>query len=277
MEAKYRSADVCIYCQFLSDEKRKVYDQSELSKEHLLAYSLGGTVTLRKASCKYHRDLTSAFELDVSQRSYRHYRDFHGVQSRGPQEERDARLSREVPITVEGYDGKKGFRLVAKGEIPLPFIFPRITQLPTILTGLPYMSEIGLAFVTEPPDQRDVDRFLRKHRIKTFTATSDGFVIGSPQFFQMLAKTAHAFLWAEKEGKGFAPLLMDIIEGVNVNLDYCLTYIGEDPGGAKSEEELSLEEVTREGVTYFVADIAIKAIKQLPSYKVVAGIKMDVG
>lgn len=257
MRATYPRAEMCIYCG----------SRQDLSKEHILAYSLGGTIVLGKASCKKHRDMTSVFELNVARTMYGKYRDIKQVQSRHPENERSGRLFQPYKLIGENYDGTIVEFDAPLKDIPLPNIWMIFTQPPTIISTEGLKSPLGIKFEADS-DESKYQPLFDATGFKKITVESSAVKVMSPEYFQMLAKTAHAFLWAEKGGKGFSPLLLGIIEGEDTNFT---RLIGCDASLPRAGRQLSLEEVRFEGQLYYVVHITINAFPATPRYLVVAG------
>lgn len=256
----YKPADLCIYCGITEN----------LSKEHILAYSLGGTTTLRSASCQHHRDLTSAFELKVSRGIYGKYRDINFIQSRRKIHDRDQRLSTGYKMVGENWDGTKQEFYAPLRETPVPNMWLTFTQPPTILTDCALKSPLGISYLSESDGSHELkyNKLFLKTGFKTISVENTGMQIMSPEYFQMLAKTAHAFLWAEKRGLGYSPLLLGIIDG---DISDVTDLIGCDERLPRSDKQLELHEVYSSGVTFLVVHITINAFPSTPRYLVVAG------
>lgn len=79
----------CIYCGCRDED---------LSDEHVIPFALGGNWILRKASCKAHRDLTSAIEGDVLHHAWGPARAALGIQTRHKQSR-----SKRLPVRLERY------------------------------------------------------------------------------------------------------------------------------------------------------------------------------
>lgn len=114
------SKGACIYC---GDT------EAELSDEHIVPYSLGGSHVLRKASCGSCADITKKFEQKVA-------RDLWG----------DARIAFDAPsrrksrrkqrLNMADPDGFGGRVAIPAAEYPAGFVFYKMCQA-GLLQGLP--------------------------------------------------------------------------------------------------------------------------------------------
>jgi hypothetical protein len=81
----------CVYCG----------DTSDLSDEHIIPLGLGGEWQLLKASCRRHRDLTSAFETQVLHRDLLALRTTLGLRTRRPR-----KRPTQLPLTLHSLQGE---------------------------------------------------------------------------------------------------------------------------------------------------------------------------
>jgi len=260
MNNTYADANICIYCG----------NNENLSNEHLLAYSLGGTLILKKASCEHHRNITSAFELNVARAMYRNFRDLSSIQSRRKKDGRESRLEADYELIGERYDGTKVEFYAPLKEIPLINVWISFTQPPTIINGGLLNSPLGISYHNEAysSNASRYEKLFAKTGFKTISVTSTSITVLAPEYFQMLAKTAHAYLWAERRGIGYAPLLLDMIEGNDKNFT---RLIGCDESLPRSDKQFELHEVSYDGETYLVTHISLKAFPSTPRYLIVSG------
>jgi hypothetical protein len=260
MNNNYANANVCIYCG----------NKENLSNEHLLAYSLGGTEILKKASCEHHRNVTSAFELNVARAMYRNFRDVSSVQSRRKKDGRQDRLEADYKLIGERYDGTKvEFRAPLK-EVPLVNAWISFTQIPTIINDGILNSPLGISFIRDDHQSNALrfEKLLAKTGFKTISVTSTPLIILAPEYFQMLAKTVHSYLWAERRGEGYTPLLLNMIEGADKDFP---RLIGCDDSLPRSDKQFELHEVSHAGENYLVVHITLRDFPSTPRYLIVSG------
>lgn len=86
----------CVYCESTED----------LSDEHIIPVGLSGQWQLLAASCRRHRDITSAFEFQVLHRDLIAIRTTLGLRTRRPKERPTV-----LPLTVRTEDGPKDLSL----------------------------------------------------------------------------------------------------------------------------------------------------------------------
>jgi hypothetical protein len=126
MLRQYEPANQCIYCG-RTDEP--------LTKEHIIPFSLGGTLVLRQASCIVHSKLTSKLEKVVSQQMYGIYRDVENVPTRH-KERKKFRVNGKIDIPAIGFDGTSYGIAVRVSDMPRIHIVPSL-PVPQFLTGEP--------------------------------------------------------------------------------------------------------------------------------------------
>jgi hypothetical protein len=259
MNKIYAKAELCIYCG----------DTENLTDEHLLAFSLGGRPILKKASCKNHANITSAFELKVARGMYRKFRDINSIQSRR-KDGREERLEEGYKLIGERSDGTKVEFSAPLKDVPLPNIWIGFTQIPTILNGGVLNSGLGIVCHSEDYSSNKLkyQKLFAKTGFKVISVESPSILAMAPEYFQMLAKTAHAYLWAERRGVGYTPMLLDIIEGKDVNFT---RLIGCDQSLPRSNKPFELHEVNYGGEMYLITHITLMAFPSTPRYLIVSG------
>lgn len=253
----YPSAEKCVYCG-VSD--------GPLSKEHIIPYSLGGNLVLRKASCSTHAALTSAFEADFSRVAYGYYRAENNVRSRKPHKLAQL-LKATVALEGETFDGSKVIVNVPVSEAPPVPVVLRLPE-PGILAGRSRSAD-GECQVEFPPTH---DPKLRELREKKGLARLTSAVTTVPitQMLRTLAKIAHVYATAELGSEGFNPALLDTILESGAPGAYYL--IGEhNPPLPQSDQELILRNVKIGDDTWIVVDISLRFLSRIPRYQVFAG------
>src|ERR1043165_7806360 len=120
----YPPANQCVYCGATD---------VPLSKEHIVPYSLGGSLILPRASCRVHAELTSALEREVARDTYGFHRAHEGTQSR--RKGRHSAVLQQL-VGVAGLDlkGNPVQAQVAASELPRLQMIVR-PQPPGVLRG----------------------------------------------------------------------------------------------------------------------------------------------
>jgi len=243
-------ADKCIYCGAAN---------VQLSKEHVIALALNGRLILPKASCSKCAIITGRLELIVSRKMYRPLRLKRGFDSRTKKMDR--------PKTLRAAYHEAG----VKTDIDLPVhLFPTnyITMRfppPGIFTGAP-LSDMN------PDIQCDIKVDVREMQ-EAITAVGRDNLITTNEvhwgaFCRMLAKIAHAYLFAELREQGYEPLLPGLILGTNKFLSH---YVG---GGAEMpfDEAVPLSLFLKQIDDVFYLCVYIRLMEdRFPPYVVVAG------
>ena len=255
----YAPANECIYC-----GKR----EEPLSKEHIIPYALGGNLTLPRASCAKHRDITSAIEGRVAREIYGFYRDSEGIQTRHTSR-RDQRKTARVTLHGTTFADQPCEILVPVANLPRLHISVHL-PVPQILTGAPLtLGPVG-SKVTAQSDPTRVQALLTAQNVKTLKVEA-GMQVET--FLRVLAKIAHAFASAECGPGSFDPTLLALIEGRS---NYLLEYVGaHNPEQRQAALPLVLERVAIREITYIVVHISLHSFPALPRYQVVAGRQIE--
>lgn len=251
-----RAADQCIYCGAKGDH---------LSKEHLLAFALGGKQVLYRASCPAHAQLTSELEHRVARGTYGFQRAMDGVATRRSKQ-RAGFLAERVTVRGVNHAGEEVEAKVPRSQtprMPIASTFP----VPGLLEGRSAEEEATVG-MDGGLDTNQSSRVARLLGWKDVMWSSPG--LKARDVARVLAKTAHAFAWYELGGNGFVPLLLPLIlrdEGS------CTHFVGGfEPKRSQLHTPLALREVDISGLTYLVVDISVRALPNLPRYQVVAGL-----
>jgi hypothetical protein len=171
-KTKTSAAEACIYCG--STEGR--------TREHVIAYALGGTVTIPMGSCRSCQKITHKFETAVLRGPMQMVRYIQRLPSRTKHKD----VPQTVPLLVT-VKGKEQEIEVPIGEAPILLAFPTFEE-PTYLAGID--SPIKLNGVTTGSYGADPEEFARRIGASKIRFTSSG---NAPvAFAQMVAKTAYA-------------------------------------------------------------------------------------
>ncbi|WP_144006890.1 HNH endonuclease [Pelomonas sp. KK5] len=250
-----RYANECIYCG---------EHDAPLTKEHVIARSLGGDVVLQKASCKTHGDITSAFETRMSRETYGVQRARDGVPTRD-KERRKVLMAQRVSITGINAAGESETVAISRDEYPH---MPMIVRLPTpgLLQGISPDIESGVA-LTSGLDTDQSSKISRRFGLRDIVWSSAG--INPRTVIRVLAKTAHAFACYELGPKGFEPLLLPLIVDDVGSGSYFVG--GFEPERRQNKDPLILREDEIFGEKYLIVDISLKFFPDMPLYQVVVG------
>jgi hypothetical protein len=191
-----KPANECIYCG----------SQSDLSREHVLPYALGGTVTIPRGSCERCRNITHAFETAVLRGPMQMVRYIQNSPSRS--KHRDVPLTIPVKLTL---DGREVLIDTPRGEAPILLPFP-VFGTPDYLKS--NGSELKLVSVVTGSFGADLETFARQRETKEIEIRilqKDAIA-----FAQMVAKIAYATAYVE----GILPRLHDKIALVRSVMEY---------------------------------------------------------
>lgn len=169
----------CIYCGA---------NEGDLSKEHVVAFALGGKVIPLKASCSECAAITSKFEHFVARRQLGPYRIRTDLPTRHP----DQRPT-HLPLGLIDPDGGLREVEVPSSEHPSTLILPILAQ-PKILSlpGEARKETFGMVLLV--PAGSDIPSLPQRHSASAIRLGS--FEILS--FCQLLAKFAHGAAFAQE-------------------------------------------------------------------------------
>jgi hypothetical protein len=213
MVHRYPPVGKCIYCEKTAVEA----GPKGLTVEHIIPYSLGGTLELSEASCSVCADETHAFEglcaghLFEAARAHFHWK---------------SRKRKRPKVLTFGGPG----RSVPIDEHPPAIIFP-LFQMPGILLNEPITNDgkmvcVGMG-VYRGPEFRE--RFKR--------LGSDGLSVRfkTDPLAKMVAKIGHSYAVAELGLDGFVPLTQEMIIGKNNHYSH---YVGNGFAEGNKTEDL---------------------------------------
>jgi hypothetical protein len=167
-----KPADECIYCG----------STMRLSREHVLAYALGGTTTIPRGSCEECRKITHEFETAVLCGPMQIVRYIQGMSS--GTRHKDVPETIPVRVTVNGSQTKID---VPREEAPILLPFP-IFEPPVYLE--PGKSELRLTGMVTGSFGVDPNEFGKRHgaeRLELKVSRNDAIA-----FARLVAKTAYA-------------------------------------------------------------------------------------
>ncbi len=171
-----KPADACIYCG----------STVQLSREHILAYALGGTTTIPRGSCEECRNITQAFETAVLRGPMQMVRYIQGMPSGTKHED----VPETIPVKVT-INGSEVTIDAPRKEAPILLPFP-LFEPPGYLE--PARSELKLVGMATGSFGADPAEFGKRHgaqRLQLKVSRYDAVA-----FARLVAKTAYANAYA---------------------------------------------------------------------------------
>lgn len=174
------AADACIYCG--SNEYGR-------TREHVIAYALGGDVTIPKGSCRACQKITHKFETAVLRGPMQMVRYIQRLPSRTKHQEAPQIVS--LFVTINGIETTVD---VPADKAPILLAFPTF-EAPSYLHG--GSSNLRLNGLVTGSYGVDPESFVRGLGAESMRLTSPG---NAPvAFAQMVAKTAYANAYIQKQ------------------------------------------------------------------------------
>jgi hypothetical protein len=198
MVKEYAPVGECIYC-------GRRPPQIKLTREHILAYSLGGDAILRDASCSDCAKITRDIETYCADEIFVDIRAQHNVHSRSGPKKHLVAHSGLIPNVSEGVS-----HLVPTKDYPGMLILPSF-DLPGIVAGrgisdgFPSLTIHGWS-INHDHEDRWVRTKLSSGASSVIKREIDPFKFG-----RMLAKVAHGIAVAELGSHAFKPKLGNVI------------------------------------------------------------------
>ena len=195
------SKGACIYCGDID---------AELSDEHIVPYSLGGSHVLRKASCSSCADITKKFEQRVARDLWGDARIAFDASSR-------RRSQRRQKLSMSDPDGFGRSVAIPAAEFPAGFVFYKMCQA-GLLQGLPENVDISKKWqlVVIDDDKRRKD-FLAKYPKRKLTLS---FRHVPYDFGRLLAKIGYGQVLTQLDPGDFRPICIPYILGQKDNVSY---------------------------------------------------------
>lgn len=251
----YSPVGRCIYCGTT---------EGKLTTEHIIAFALGGNVTLPKASCKSCADQTKRFEQICARYMFGPYRIKVGIQTRHP-EDRPS----ELPLEIESRKGSREKIQVPGTEHPSGILLVKFRP-PGILSGEapPKPGEMtdykGWLHIPDPATIRT--NFARPDLNEFIAANFDELA-----FARMLAKIACSFAVAEKRQftEPHHDLPRFILGKTEVFHHLVGGSLGDMPQVPGVLHRLGFAHEYRGDTVYLVVTIQLFAFLGAPQYKVV--------
>jgi hypothetical protein len=195
----------CIYCS----------SSNRLSDEHIVPYSLGGSLTLKDASCENCSDITKKFEQICARNMFGSFRTVNRLPTR-----RKHQRPNELELLVEGPSGKQTIKVLVADHPGVPASLPLLPppgmrvgptkQLPQPDTAVWLsLTQINRAKAKKIADSTGaIDLSVKKPEVDLLA------------FMRLLAKVAHGAVHAMFHASGFVPFLPDYILGKDPHLPF---------------------------------------------------------
>jgi hypothetical protein len=203
----YKTIGCCIYCGTAGEG---------LSREHVIPFSLGGNVILRKASCRKCSSITRDFEQTVTRTLFGDMRMQLGFPSR---------RSKERPNTIDfiiGKNGNKTKKAVLRDQLPCPPIPIPVLAAPGILSLKPPTDEVTVKINLYQMGIDDPATWDKYRQIHPSDPGAIGYQITIQYlaFARMIAKIVHGLAVAEFGLGTFQSLLIPYILGTDTKISY---------------------------------------------------------
>lgn len=251
----YHPIGKCIYCGATD---------VQLSREHIIPYSLGGNLVLPKASCPDHAKLTSLLEMEVARNTYGIYRAAQGIRSRR-RNKQESSLENKIRVNGVDFNGNQVHADLRVADLPCIPLLVRLEE-PGYFTDDLRNLKSGIRLECVESSQLIFQELLAKLHWHQLTVSSSG--IRPDSFIRVLAKIAHAYSCAEYAGR-FKPLLLPLILG-EVRASTHLVG-GFSPQLAQAALPLIAREITHTGERLLIVEISLHFFPKLPRYQVISG------
>ncbi len=198
--AYFESKGACIYCGVKG---------VELTDEHIVPYSLGGSHVLRNASCLRCADITKKFEQRVARDLWGDARTSFNAPTRRKRERKS------IIVVPDPHDRTKSLTVPAS-EYPAGLVFYKMSKA-GLLQGLHETVDLSGAWQMVVIDDDERRRnFVKKHPGKLvikFRHVPDAFG-------RLLAKVGYGQLLTALDPGDFRPICLPYITGEKSNLSY---------------------------------------------------------
>ena len=251
--AHFRSKGACIYCGATG---------VELTDEHIVPYSLGGSHVLRDASCLRCADMTKKFEQRVARDLWGDARTAFNAPTRRRRERKSQMFM------TDPHDQTKNLTIRAS-EYPAGLVFYKMGQA-GLLQGMPETVDLsGTWQLVVIDDDERRHNFLAKHPGRKLSLR---FRHVPDAFGRLLAKIGYCQILTTLDPGDFRPICLPYITGARSNLSYV---VGGTLDDQKPEPEngysLSTMGFGSAGRFMLIALIRLYANTHSPAYHVVVG------
>lgn len=256
MQKTYSPVKFCIYCG----------STKQLSDEHIIPISLGGTLTLPESSCEDCQKKTCGFEGIVTQQIYMPLR--RKLKIKGNRKHKKHRAT-HAPIMIS--DGEtQTITSVPFEDLPTSYLAVRFPPPGLFLGHSPHSKnpEMKIDIIGNKKEMEEFASQRQIGRMKT------NFTFRWGPFARMLAKIGHAHAVAELGMEGLEFLLPPIIRGESNHLAY---FVGGIEGTALTlspPHDMGLAITTIGSDSYLVALMTFLG-HRLPTYQVVVAKILD--
>jgi hypothetical protein len=242
----------CIYCGATN---------VELSDEHIVPYSLGGSHVLRKASCSGCANITKKFEQKVARDLWGDARTAFNAPTRRKKE-------RRTHLTMSDPHDPAKELLIPAGKYPAGLVFYKMPQA-GLLQGMPETVDISSIWeMVVIDDDKRRQRFLEQHPGKLVIR----FRHVPSDFGRLLAKIGYGQVLTTLDPGDFRPICLPYITGEKTNVSYVVggTFADQVP---EPENGYSLRTAAfgSSQRVMLVALIRLYANTHAPAYHVVVG------
>lgn len=245
----------CIYCG--ADGAN-----TELKREHIIPYSLGGQHTLLEASCGACEVITTAVEEYCCRRMFGDARVHMNMSSRRKKNSKRTHL----PIEVDTEAGMQ-MRQVPVDDHP-GMLCTFTYDLPGILLGIPPSDQIAGRPTVKPLTANFRERVIKQGGKGVRIPMNHD----AEKFAQMLAKIGYCYAVSVLGLDGFSPLVIDLITGKPPL--YASHYVGSEMGEVRPNNQphtLGLLEHAYGGQRFVTARVWLFSNQGMPPHYVVVG------
>ena len=191
----------CIYCGAID---------VELSDEHVVPYSLGGSHVLRKASCSRCANIIKKFEQKVARDMWGNARIAFDAPSR-------RKRQRPKKLVMSDPSDRINDLAMPAAEYPAGFVFYKMCPA-GLLQGLAEDVDVsGTWKLVVVDDDRRRQDFLNKHLTRKLTLR---FRHVPHEFGRLLAKIGYGHVLTELNPEDFSPICVPYILGHKTNVSY---------------------------------------------------------
>jgi hypothetical protein len=192
----------CIYCGIPAE-------LCELHEEHIIAFSMGGTMVLPEASCSDCGDITGAIEGHCCEYMFKSLRMERNLPTR-----RRKKRATHLPIIEEFAEDIRASetQLVPVKDYPSHLALP-VFEPPGILLGSNPIAEFRNVRLVMLYVSRETESRVKRLRERGLRGVKAFHMFRPVTFAQMLAKIGHAFATAEYGANVFEPLLIKFMRG----------------------------------------------------------------
>ncbi len=248
----YQSTGSCIYCGA---------ENTRLTDEHIVPFSLGGNHVLRRASCDGCSRITSKFELKVARGLWGQMRQSFGGRSRRKKKQKKTQF-------ITNARKNDHIQEVPNEWVPaiLPFYeMPVAGILQNLDENYDSQSQWKLSILNDSDRQK---MFEEKYGFKPIV----GFRHQPQEFAQLILKIGYGQVLTQFNRREFEPICLPYILGQKTNVSWLIgSEVKKPEPCADFEYALKTKAVLTKNSLYLVADIKLWAHTGMPWYHAVVG------